>query len=133
MERLHSQTLQIVDCPTRPRLTAHAVARYIDRVDRTASRRQAAEAISQIIQRGRARSTPRHWMRGLVRPTPGLRFIYLAEQPGVCALVIDGAVVTIITRRLCRRFRFPIVPGDVVELIRCSTAGTATFEYEEAA
>jgi hypothetical protein len=116
-----------------PRVTHHAVERYIDRVEPSATRHQAASAIARIVGRGQVRSNPRHWMRGLVRQTPGLRFIYLAEQPGVCALVIDGAVVTIITRRLCRRSCFPVIPGDVVEPIYCSADGPATFEYEEAA
>ena len=136
MERL-GDTLQGIDGGRQPRclprVTHHAVDRYIDRVEPSATRFQAATAITRIVGRGQVRSTPRHWMRGLVRQTPGLRFIYLAEQPGVCALVIDGAVVTIITRRLCRRSWFPIIPGDVVEPIYCSTDGPATFEYEEAA
>jgi hypothetical protein len=116
-----------------PQVTHHAVDRYIDRVDPSATRHQAAAAIARIIGRGRVRSTPRHWMRGLVRQTPGLRFVYLAELPGVCALVIDGAVVTIITRRLCRRSWYPIIPGDVVEPIYCATDEATLFEYEEAA
>lgn len=127
------QPVQAAESPRQTRVTGHAVDRYIDRVDRTASRRQAAEAISQIVGRGHVRSTPRHWMRGMVHQTPGLRFIYLAAQPDVCALVIDGAVVTIITKRLCRHSQFPVIPGDVVKPIYCSTEQSATLGYGQAA
>ena len=116
-----------------PRVTHHAVDRYIERVEPSATRYQAAAAIARIVGWGQVRSTPRHWMRGLVRQTPGLWFIYLAEQPGVCALVIGGAVITIITRRLCHHAWFPATPDDVVEPNYCSTDGPAGFEYPEAA
>jgi hypothetical protein len=109
----------------------HAIDRYIDRVEPRATRRQAADAISRIVAGGQVRSTPRHWMRRHVRYTPGLRFIYLSEQPDVCALVIDGAVITIITRRLCRRPWLPLLPGDVVEPVFAATSrmsGTVRFE-----
>jgi hypothetical protein len=33
---------------------------------------------------------------------PGVRFVYAADYPGVCAIVDDGVVVTIVTRDLCR-------------------------------
>ena len=41
-------------------------------------------------------------MRDRVRITGGLRFVYWSERSDVCALVIDGAVVTVLTRALCR-------------------------------
>ena len=66
---------------------------------------------------GQVRSTPRHWMRARARLTPGLRFVYWAEQAHVCALVLDGVVVTVVTRSLCRRGRFTIVPGGEAEPI----------------
>jgi hypothetical protein len=117
-----------------PRVTHHAVDRYLERVDPAATRRQAAEAIRRIVGLGNARSTPRHWMRDLVRHTPGLRFVYLAEQPGVCALVVDGAVVTILTRQLCRRRSwYPAIVGDVVEPIHYSTYGATSSQFERAA
>jgi hypothetical protein len=37
-----------------------------------------------------------------VKKTPGLRFIYWAELPGVCGLVLDGALITLVTRELFR-------------------------------
>lgn len=118
----------------RPSVTRHAVDRYIERVEPAATRYQARAAIAQIVHRGHASPTPRHWMRGRVRWTPGLRFIYLADRPGVCALVRDGAVVTIITRRLYRRPWYPLIPGAVVEPIYCgSTDEERPFDYKVAA
>jgi hypothetical protein len=32
-----------------------------------------------------------------------LRFLYCAELPHVCGLVLDGVIVTVLTRELCRR------------------------------
>ena len=83
-------------------LTAHAVARYRERVDRGASQLEARLALGALVARGRARTTPRHWMRADVKPAPGVRFIYWSSQPDVCAVVRDGCVVTVLTRRLCR-------------------------------
>ena len=51
-----------------------------------------------FVNRGRKRPTPRHWTR--VRPAPGLRFVYWAERPDVCALLLGGKVVTVTTRAL---------------------------------
>jgi hypothetical protein len=88
----------------RARITQHAIERYISRVEPSASPDRARACVEQIVIRGQVRSTPRHWMRHQVRITPGLRFVYWAEQPYVCALVLDGAVVTIVHRSLyCRR------------------------------
>jgi hypothetical protein len=49
---------------------------------------------------GKRRPTPRHWTT--VQPEPGLTFIYWAELPYICAIVKNGVVVTILTRRLCK-------------------------------
>jgi len=86
-----------------PRITEHAVERYISRVDTSAPFEEARSSVARIITGGRVRSTPRHWMRSHVRTTPGLRYVYCCEQPDVCALVLGGAVVTILTHDLCRR------------------------------
>jgi hypothetical protein len=72
-------------------------------------------------------------MRGYVRGTPGLRFIYLAEQADVCALVIGGAVITIVTRDLYRRSWSPIMPGDIVEPIYAQSGQAPICGIEEAA
>lgn len=78
-------------------------------------------------------------MRGGVRLTPGLRFVYWAEKSDVCVLVLDGTVITILTRTLCRRPQFPVMPGDVTEPIYARHTDMALFnpyvetEFGEAA
>jgi hypothetical protein len=37
-----------------------------------------------------------------VRQTPGLRFVYSEEHPGVCVLVKDNTALTVVTKSLCR-------------------------------
>lgn len=91
-----------------PRITEHAIQRYITRVDGSASKEEARSRVEWIITRGRIRSTPRHWMRSSSRTTPGLRYVYCWQQPDVCALVLDGAVVTVLTHELCRPLRLTV-------------------------
>jgi hypothetical protein len=85
------------------RITQHAIERYISRVEPWASRESARAGVERIVTCGHVRSTPRHWMRHRVGLTPGLRFVYWAEQPDVCALVLDGVVVTLVHRDLYSR------------------------------
>jgi hypothetical protein len=96
------------------RLTQHAIDRYRQRVDPTATPAQARLVLGRLVCLGRVRSTPRHWMRH-VHKTPGLLYVYWAELPGVCALVLDGSLITLITRELCRSQRHlhvvPALPG----------------------
>lgn len=82
------------------RITAHAIERYQERVDPESSWLAAHLAIRKLLATGRSRPTPRHWMRRPVEP--GTTFIFSAWHPGVCAIVTDGAAVTIITRELVR-------------------------------
>jgi hypothetical protein len=118
----------------RPWITQHAVDRYLSRVDSSVSPYEARECIRRILAFGRVRSTPRHWMRARVQLTPGLRFVYWHEQPDVCALVLDGAVVTILTRALCRPLRFVGVPGGQAEPIYAADTArwTAGLTWDEA-
>ena len=83
-------------------LSAHAVARYRERVDPGVSPLEARLALGRLVALGRAGATPRHWMRADVQPGPGVRFIYWASRPDVCAVARDGVVVTVLTRALCR-------------------------------
>jgi hypothetical protein len=83
------------------RLTQHAIDRYLQRIDTTATTTEARFVLGRLVCLGCVRSTPRHWMRH-IQKTPGLLFIYWAELPGVCGLVLDGALITLITRELCR-------------------------------
>jgi hypothetical protein len=85
---------------TRIRTSTHAVRRWIERVDTDATSAEARQALADFLCCGRARPTPRHWTD--VEAAPGLRFVYWSSRPGVCALVVDGVVVTVLTRNLCR-------------------------------
>jgi len=92
------------DAPTTPapRVSQHAITRYIERVDAGASRLEARFAIGRLLALGRARAVPRHWMRrNGIDAQPGLLFVYCAASPGVCVLVRDRTVVTVITRAMC--------------------------------
>jgi hypothetical protein len=82
------------------RLSSHAIDRWRERVDPQATVIEARLALAQLISRGQIRSTPRHWTD--VNPAPGLRFAYWSERPSVCALIVDGVVVTVLTRGVCR-------------------------------
>ncbi len=81
------------------RISGHAVRRWIERVDSTASPLEARLALAQHVSMGRTRAMPRHWTNA--RPAPGLTFVYWSQRPSVCALAIDGVVVTVLTRALC--------------------------------
>ena len=83
------------------RLTRHAVARYIERVDPRATAAQATEALVALVAGGRVRATPRHWMRQ-TQSEDGTRYLYHAETPGVCILVRGGSAITVLTRELIR-------------------------------
>jgi hypothetical protein len=89
------------DSRRRIRISAHAVERYCLRVAPNASAADARFALEQMAVAGNLRPRPRHWTRN-VSPTPGLRFLYWAELPRVCGLVLDGVLITVVTRELCR-------------------------------
>jgi hypothetical protein len=82
-------------------VSTHVAQRYQERVDRSASLTEARLAVVQIASLAKARSVPRHWMRGDVRPSPGLVFLIWSRRPDVCLLMRDGVVVTLITRAMC--------------------------------
>lgn len=84
----------------RVRLSTHAVQRWCERVDPGASLLEARLALGQLVSNGRVRATPRHWTDA--DPAPGLSFVYWAQRPTICALIVDGVVVTVLTRELCR-------------------------------
>jgi hypothetical protein len=84
-------------------ITAHAVKRCQQRIAPQLSRASANELLGRLASEGRVRPHPRRWMRGHVRLTPGLRFIYWSELPGVCGLAVGSTLVTVVTRSLYRR------------------------------
>jgi hypothetical protein len=81
-------------------ISDHAVRRFIQRV-RPVPYMVALSELELFAARATARPTPRHWTRRCVRPSPGLRFLYAAASPGICLLVRDSTVVTVVTRQLC--------------------------------
>lgn len=93
-----------------PVITKHAIDRYLARVDATATPRQAAVAISRIIDHAVARSRPRHWSR-VIGQAAGTRYLYSARQPDVCLVVAGGAVVTVHARAVCAAWRTSLA-GD---------------------
>ena len=80
-----------------PRISQHAIDRYIERVDASVSRHNAKREIDEILAAGTRRATPRRWMRN-VRKTPGLRFVYWHERPDICVLLFADTVLTVLTR-----------------------------------
>lgn len=123
-----------------PRISAHAVDRYIERVKPSASRDEARWCIAWTMAHGQIRSTPRHWMRTRAWLTPGLRFVYWAGQADVCLLVLEGVVITVTTRALCRRGRVDLVEEGIWEPVYMragslgrSGFGTADFGRRDAA
>jgi hypothetical protein len=96
-------------------ISAHAISRYQERVDPSASRYEAYRALKRFLTRGRARATARHWMRETPAPkqarllrnddAPNQSYVYCSCLPGVCLIVRDCTVVTVLTRELCRSRR----------------------------
>ena len=78
-------------------ISAHAIDRWIERVDRTMSRPEARLAIVRFASLGKVSEKPRRWMRRV--PQPGDRYIYSASRPGICLVVAaDRTVVTVYSR-----------------------------------
>jgi hypothetical protein len=81
-------------------VSAHAAERFRLRVSPRASLLECRLQLEEMATAGQLRSRPRHWTT--VEPTTGLRFLYWAELPHVCGLVLDGVIVTVLTRDVCR-------------------------------
>jgi len=86
-----------------PRITNHAIQRFIERVDRSASPVEAASRIRAMLDHGKTRPTARRWTGS--RPTPGTMFVYSADEPQACLLATREAVVTVVARDLCAASR----------------------------
>ncbi len=85
-------------------VSRHAVRRYIERIDPSAHFNDALAAIQAIRAVARARPRPRWWTsrRGEV---PGTRYLYSAQHAGICLVVQDGVVATVMSRAVCRGWR----------------------------
>lgn len=79
--------------------TRHAVQRYQQRVAPVPTA-EAFRRLSRLSDNSKTRATPRWWTP--VKPAPGLLFAYPAEEPGVCLLLRDGAILTVFERGQCR-------------------------------
>ena len=93
-------------------ISRHAVERWQERVECGSADPDARGALREFLARGRVRPTPRHWTTAT--PEPGLCFVYWSSRPGVCALVRQNTVVTVLTRDLCRGRRK--APPELVPL-----------------
>lgn len=87
-----------------PVITRHAIERYQQRVDARATAREAAIAISLILDRATVCARPRRWSR-VIAQAPGTRYLYSANRPGICLVVAGGAVVTVHSRSVCAAWR----------------------------
>lgn len=89
-------------------VTCHAINRFRDRVDRTATRTEAVNAVRRIGGSARICSRPRKWCRlAGVTPQPGSRYLYSAVYPGICLVVRGNAVVTVFSKDACASWRRP--------------------------
>ena len=87
--------------------TIHAIKRFQQRVS-AVSFDEAKRCILEAATCATVRGTPRRWTP--VAPSPGLKFAYPTQLPGVCFLVRGGAVVTIYERSTCRSWWTPSEP-----------------------
>jgi len=81
------------------RITQHAIQRFIERVDRSATTADASRRIAQMAANRRVRPTPRSWTN--CRPGPGTVFICSAVTPDACLVATRDAILTVVSRDLC--------------------------------
>lgn len=90
------------------KVTRHAIERFQQRVERLPAS-EVAHIIERAVAQASVRPKPRWWTP--VAPSPGLVFLYPATLPGICLLVRDHFIVTVLTRAQCRVWR---AAGDSV-------------------
>jgi hypothetical protein len=83
----------------RPAITHHAINRFQERVNPSATPQECRAEIAKIVTLGRSRAKPRHWCSSS-KPGPGRRFCFWSKRPGVCVITVDGVAVTVLTREL---------------------------------
>lgn len=81
------------------RITQHAIKRFIERVDRSATPADASRRIAQMAASGRVRPKPRSWTN--CKPGPGTVFIYSVADPDACLVATRDAILTVVSRDLC--------------------------------
>lgn len=91
-------------------VTRHAIDRFRNRVDRSATTAEAVDAVRHIGGSARTCSRPRKWCRlAGVRTQPGSRYLYSAVYPGICLVVRGNAVVTVFSKEACAQWRIPTI------------------------
>jgi hypothetical protein len=80
-------------------ITNHAVDRYHERVDPSATPSIAFWAIRDMLATGVVRTKPRAWTT--CRLEPGQRLVYSALCADACLVITEGCVVTVLSRELC--------------------------------
>jgi hypothetical protein len=81
------------------KITQHAIQRFIERIDRSATPARAWQRIAEMAAAGTVRPKPRWWTD--CRSAPGTVFIYWADQPSACLVATHEAIVTVVSRDLC--------------------------------
>ena len=115
-----------------PHISRHAIERYQQRVDPSASYLEAQLALTRFVTLGRHRPVPRWWMRGHVRTDPGVRFCYLSASPHLCAVLVEGVVVTVLTKSMfaaSRRVSDHIRPAERVHRQPVNAADRARWRW----
>jgi hypothetical protein len=79
------------------RLSSHAIERWSERVAGSTDLAAAVAELDAFVSRAARRSRPRNWMAH-VNGVPGDLYLYDATAPGVCAIVRDATVITVIVR-----------------------------------
>jgi hypothetical protein len=87
-----------------PRISRHAIDRYIQRVDAVTAL-EAAQRLTLLASRATRRPTPRHWMD--VAPAPGTLFLYPTEDSDICLVLKGDTIVTVFSRVICMSWRAP--------------------------
>ena len=82
-------------------ISSHAIDRYIERINPTMNRPEAALLLRVLVEV--ARATPRKWTG--IRATLGTRSLYSAAHPRVCLVERDGRIRTVFGRETSRQWR----------------------------
>ncbi len=93
--------MQRDDAP-QPRISNHAIERYIQRVE-PVSAAVAARRLATLAARATRRPTPRHWMNTV--SATGALFLYPTEDSDVCLILKGDTIVTVYSRVICLRWR----------------------------
>jgi hypothetical protein len=84
-------------------VSSHAIDQYIERINPTMTRPEAALLLRELLEVAHVRSRPRKWTG--IRATPGTRYLYSAAHPGVCLVERDGRIRTVFGRETSRQWR----------------------------